>query len=207
VQTNVRNEEEIERMVKNTLQTFGRIDILIANAGALWWAPVADTNAKKFDLVMDVNVRASFLCAYAVLPSMIKQRFGHIINMSPPIDYSYLPGKTAYFISKFGMTLMVYGLAEEVRDSNIAVNALWPVSAIESQATIHFQLGDPSVWRKPDIMADAVYAIVTKEPNTYTGQALLDEDVLRAEGITNFDHYNCVPGGTPMKFIWNTRNV
>ncbi len=203
IQTNVRQEADIERMVEETLKTFGRVDILVNNAGALWWYPVLETPAKRFDLVMDVNVRAAFLSARAVLPTMIKQQWGHIINISPPLDYSILPGKVAYFISKFGMTLMVYGLAEEVRGYNIAVNALWPVTIIESQATINFGLGDRSMWRKPDIMADATYAIVTKGPQTYTGQALLDEDVLRAEGVTNLDQYSCVPGSAPQRITWD----
>lgn len=203
VQTNVRKEADIERMVAVTLNTFGRVDILVNNAGALWWKPVLDTPAKRLDLVMDVNVRAAFLCARAVLPAMIRHRWGHIINMSPPIDLKVIPGKVAYFISKFGMTLMVYGLAEEVRDHNIGVNALWPVTMIESLATINFGLGDRSMWRKPDILADATFAIVSKEPGTYTGRALLDEEVLRAEGVTDFSSYSCVPGATPARIVWD----
>lgn len=204
IQTNVRDEEEIERLVGATLKTFGRIDILVNNAGALWWKPVLETPSRRFDLVMDVNVRAAFLCAAAVLPTMVEQKWGHIINMSPPIDLKLLPGKVAYFISKFGMTMMVHGLAAEVRDHNVAVNALWPVTMIESQATINFGLGERSMWRKPEILADAAFAMVTKEPHTYTGQALLDEEVLRGEGISDFGSYNCVPGATPQRIVWTS---
>lgn len=205
IRTNVREEAEIEHMVEETLKAFGHIDILVNNAGALWWKSVLETPAKRFDLVMDVNVRAAFLCARAVLPAMIQQKWGHIINMSPPIDLKLLPGKVAYFISKFGMTMMVHGLAEEVREHNVAVNALWPVTMIESLATINFGLGDRSMWRKPDILADATFAIVSKEPRTYTGQALLDEDVLRAEGVTDFSPYSCVPGATPARIVWDVQ--
>lgn len=203
VKTNVRELADIEHMVKQTLDTFGRVDILVNNAGALWWYPVMDTPPKRFDLVMDVNVRAAFLCSQAVLPAMIERQWGHIINMSPPIDFSVLPGKVAYMISKFGMTMLAMGLAEEVREQNVAVNALWPVTPIESYATINFGMGDPSMWRKADILADAVHAIVSHEPGTYTGQALLDEDILREAGVTDFDKYACVPGSTPALITWD----
>lgn len=202
VKVNVREEAEVEAMVAQTMGAFGRIDILVNNAGALWWYPVLETPVKRFDLVMDVNVRASFLCSQAVLPSMIQQRWGHIINMSPPIDLSVLPGKVGYMISKFGMTMLAFGLAEEMREHNIAVNALWPVTLIESYATINFGMGEPSMWRKADILADAVYAIVSQEPLARTGQALLDEDVLREAGVTDFDSYACVPGSTPARITW-----
>ena len=105
---------QIDAMVARTIERFGRVDILINNAGALWWQPVLETPAKRFDLVMGVNARAAFLASRAVLPHMIERRWGHIINMSPPIDLKVVPGKVAYFISKFGMTLISHGLAEEV---------------------------------------------------------------------------------------------
>lgn len=202
VKTNVREPGDVERMIQETLDTFGRIDILVNNAGALWWYPVLETPLKRYDLVMEVNMRAAFLCSQAVLPSMIQQRWGHIINMSPPIDLSVLPGKVAYMISKFGMTMLAMGMAEEVREHNIAVNALWPVTLIESYATINFGMGEPSMWRKADILADAVYAIVSQEPSACTGQALLDEEVLREAGVTDFAPYACVPGSTPARITW-----
>lgn len=202
VKVNVREEAEVEAMVAQTMEAFGRIDILVNNAGALWWYPVLETPVKRFDLVMDVNVRAAFLCSQAVLPSMIQQRWGHIINMSPPIDLSVLSGKVGYMISKFGMTMLAFGLAEEMREHNIAVNALWPVTLIESYATINFGMGEPSMWRKADILADATYAVISKEPPSLTGQALMDEDILRESGVSDFSHYACVPGSDPMKITW-----
>lgn len=199
----VRDEEKIEALAKQTLDTFGRIDILINNAGALWWKPVLETPAKRFDLVMDVNARATFLLSRACLPSMIERRWGHIVNMSPPIDLRPVPGRVAYFISKYGMTLVAHGLAEEVREHNVAVNALWPVTMIESQATINYGLGDKSEWRTADIVVDATLALVDKPPFLRTGKALLDEEVLRDEGITDFDaKYACVPGSHPPAILW-----
>lgn len=193
----VRSAEAIQAMVEQTKTHFGRIDILVNNAGALWWEPVLKTPAKRFDLVMDVNVRASFLTAQAVLPAMIERQWGHIINMSPPINYDHLANRVGYMISKFGMTMLSMGLAEEMRPHNIAVNSLWPVTLIESLATINWGLGGPEMWRKGTIMADAVVAMVTREPMACTGQALLDEPVLREAGVTDFEPYSCVPGSQP----------
>jgi citronellol/citronellal dehydrogenase len=198
----VRDEGQIDRMVARSVERFGRIDILINNAGALWWRPVLETPAKRFDLLMAVNVRAAVLASRAALPYMIKQKWGHIINMSPPLDLQMLPGRVAYSISKLGMTLLTHGLAEEVRAANIAVNSLWPVTIIESQASIHWGLGTPAQWRRPAILVDCVLRMLHKEPGALTGQALLDEDFLRAEGMTDFSSYACVPGSQPPRVAW-----
>ena len=202
VQVDVRDEAQIETMVARTLERFGRIDILVNNAGALWWKPLLETPAKRFDLVMGVNARAAFLCSRAVLPSMISQRFGHVINMSPPMDLAMVPGRVAYAISKLGMTLLTLGLAAEVKEHGIAVNSLWPVTIIESQASINHGLGTPAAWRKPDILVDCVLRLVRKGPSEVTGQALLDEDFLRSEGVTDFGGYACVPGAEPARMSW-----
>jgi citronellol/citronellal dehydrogenase len=198
----VRDECQIESMAARTLERFGRIDILVNNAGALHWRSVLETPAKRFDLVMGVNARAAFLCSRAVLPTMSNQRWGHIINMSPPLDLAMVPGRVAYAISKLGMTLLTHGLAEEVQVDNIAVNSLWPVTIIESQASINHALGTPALWRKADILVDSVLRLVQKEPSELTGQALLDEDFLRAEGVTDFSGYACVPGTQPPRLSW-----
>src|SRR5439155_12119526 len=202
IQVDVRDGDQIEGMVAQTVERFGRIDILINNAGALWWQPVRDTPAKRFDLVMAVNVRAAFLTARAALPHMIERKWGDIISMSPPIDPKIVPGKVAYFISKFGMTLLTHGLAEEVREHRIAVNSLWPVTIIESQASLNWGLGNRESWRKPDILVDCVLKLVQKDPGEVTGQALLDEDFLRQHGITDFSQYACVPGTNPPRISW-----
>jgi citronellol/citronellal dehydrogenase len=202
VQVDVRDADQIEAMARRTVEQFGRIDILVNNAGALWWQPLLETPAKRFDLVMSVNARAAFLACRAVLGAMMQHRWGHIINMSPPLDLSMVPGRVAYSISKLGMTLLTIGLAEEVRPHNIAVNSLWPVTIIESQASINWGLGRPEMWRKPDILVDCVLRLVSKEPSALTGQALLDEEFLRAEGVTDFSVYACVPGTEPARLSW-----
>jgi citronellol/citronellal dehydrogenase len=122
--------------------------------------------------------------------------------MSPPLDLSMVPGRIAYAISKLGMTLLTVGLAEEVRSHHIAVNALWPVTIIESQASINHALGSPEMWRKPDILVDCVVRLAQKDPAEMTGQALLDEDFLRAEGVTDFSGYACVQGTHPPRLSW-----
>jgi citronellol/citronellal dehydrogenase len=202
VQVDVRDERQIEQMAARTVERFGRIDVLVNNAGALHWQAILETPAKKFDLVMAVNARAAFLCSRAVLPHMIERKWGHIINMSPPLDLAMVPGRIAYAISKLGMTLLTHGLASEVRPHNIAVNSLWPATIIESQASINWGLGPREMWRKPDILVDCVLRLVRKEPGEVTGRALLDEDFLRAEGVTDFGVYACVPGTNPPRLTW-----
>jgi len=204
VQVDVRDEAQVEALATKTLEKFGRIDVLVNNAGALFWKPLVETPAKRFDLVMGVNARAAFLCCRAVLPSMIERKGGHIINMSPPMDLGLLPGRIAYAISKLGMTMLTHGLAEEVRAHGIAVNSLWPRTIIESQASINWGLGTRAMWRTPEILVDCVLKLVNKSALEVTGQALLDEDFLRAEGVTDFSGYACVPGSEPPRINWAT---
>jgi citronellol/citronellal dehydrogenase len=197
VQCDVRKTENLNNLVEKTKETFGRIDILINNAGALWWQPMMNTPEKKFDLIMEVNAKATFFLCQAVLPSMMENKWGHIVNMSPPVDLTMLKDHIAYFISKYGMTMITHGLAEEMKDYNIAVNSLWPETMIESLATINWKLGDPSMWRKADILADATVEIIKHEPPSLSGKALIDETFLKSIGITDMDKYNCVPGSNP----------
>jgi citronellol/citronellal dehydrogenase len=197
VRVDVRDERTVEEGIKRTIEELGRIDFLINNAGALHWQSLADTPLRRFDLVMGVNARGAFASTYYALPHMIEAGYGHIVMMSPPVMTQGVGGKIAYSISKFGMTLIAHGLADEVRAHNVACNALWPATLIESQATINHQLGGPKMWRKPDILADATIALLAKEPRTMTGHALIDEDFLRDEGMTDFTRYRCDPSSEP----------
>jgi citronellol/citronellal dehydrogenase len=197
VQVDVREESLIERAVQAALDRFGRIDFLINNAGALHWRPVAETPLKRFDLVLGVNARGAYACTYHVLPAMLRQDYGHILMLSPPVRVEGAAGKVAYAISKFGMTLLAQGLAEELRGRPIAANALWPATMIESYATIHWGLGGPAQWRKPDILVDAALRIFAKPPASFSGHALIDEDFLRAEGLSDFSRYRCDPDHEP----------
>lgn len=199
VKVDVREESSVERGVKAALDKFGRIDFLINNAGALHWRSMVETPMKRFDLTMGVNARGAFACTYHVLPAMLKQKYGHILMMSPPVDVKGAAGKIGYAISKFGMTLIAHGLAEEVAAENVAANALWPATMIESYATINWGLGTPALWRKPEILSDATLKIFAKEPKSFTGHALIDEDFLAAEGETDFVKYRCDPAHEPPK--------
>ncbi len=193
----VRDETSCDDMAAATVKAFGRIDVLVNNAGAIYLQDVGDTPMKRFDLVMGVNVRGAFACTRACLPHLEATGFGHVLVYSPPVELAALPGKVAYLISKFGMTMLAHGLAEEMRGRGVAVNALWPVTAIESQATINWGLGGPAFWRTPLILVDATMEIVTTPPADLTGQALLDEDFLRTRGWTDFAKYRCVPDSEP----------
>jgi citronellol/citronellal dehydrogenase len=196
----VRDADAAEAAVAQTVAHFGRIDAVINNAGALWWADVVETPVKKFDLIMGINVRASFVLAHAALPHMIKNRWGHIVMMSPPVDPAAVGHHGAYAVSKFGMTMIAQAIADEGREHNVTASALWPATAIESFATMNFGMGGPEVWRKADILADATLALLTKEPSARMGRAWIDEELLRSEGVTDFAKYQCVPGCEPPHF-------
>ncbi len=198
VQCNVADIHSVTEAAEKTLEKFGRIDAVINNAGALWWRNMDETPLKKFDLVMNVNARGAYAVTSAFLPKMKEQQHGHVIMMSPPVELEVVPGHIAYMISKFGMTMTALGIAEEFKDFNINATALWPKTVVESYATINFGMGDPSIWRKADILADATYEIL-QHPGKSNGRALIDEDWLREIGYTDFDQYKCTPDGNPLE--------
>jgi citronellol/citronellal dehydrogenase len=190
--TDVRDEEAIRRLVDRTIEEFGRLDILVNNAGAIWVQRIVQTPPKRFDLVMDVNVRAGYMACYYALPHMVKQKWGHVLNMCPRISTGASPGKVAYMISKTGMAYVALGVAAEHAADNIAANTLWPRTIIESQASINWGMADRSQWRTPEIVCDACMAIFAQEPHTSTGRQWIDEEVLgELAGVSNFDHYWC----------------
>lgn len=188
----VRSEDAIRNAVESTVAEFGRLDILVNNAGAIWTQPILETPPKRFDLMMGINVRAAYIACYYALPYMVKQQWGHVLNMCPPLTLTPSPGRVAYMISKLGMARLAIGLAAEHKKDNIAGNTLWPRTIIESQASINWKMRDRSQWRTPEIVCDASLAIFAQPPATYTGNELIDEDVLRdLAGITDFNHYWC----------------
>ena len=201
VRTNVRDAEAVEAMVEEAADHMGRVDILVNNAGALWWDTVERTPTKRFDLVMEVNARASFVAARAAIPHMERAGGGFVFMYSPPMDLGMIPGKVAYCISKFGMTMLAMGLGAELRAKNIGAAALWPATVIESQASINHGLGTPAQWRKADIVADATLAILGRPLDEVTGRAFLDEEALAEVGVTDLDAYSCVPGGRPLRIV------
>ena len=184
VHLDVRRAEDVAAMVERTVAELGRLDILVNNAGALWWKPVLETPLKRYDLMWEVNVRGAFLCAQQALPHMVRNGFGHIVMCSPPIGVTPNPGYVAYMTTKMGMTRLAIGIAAEHEQDNVACNSLWPVTLIESLATINYSVGDRSMWRSPQILTDSLLEIVTSEPRTLTGRQLLDEPFLRERGWT-----------------------
>ena len=203
IKLDVRDADACDAAVSLAVQRFGRVDALVNNAGALWRAAVVETPVKRLDLVMGVNVRAAFVLSRAVLPHMLKQRWGHIVMMSPPVDPSAVAHHGAYAVSKFGMTLLAHAIAEETRENNVTAHALWPATAIESQAAFNFGGVGPEQQRKADILADAVVALLSREPSARMGRAWIDEELLRAEGVIDFARYQCVPGCEPPRFSFS----
>jgi citronellol/citronellal dehydrogenase len=203
IKVDVRSEDDVKEMVGRTVERFGRIDILVNNAGAMWWQPLLKTPPKRYDLMWEVNVRASYLCTYYSLPHMIAGGWGHIINCSPPISVEANPGYVCYMTTKMGMTRLAIGVAAEHYKDNVAANSLWPATPIESQATINWGLGGREQWRSPDILCDAAMEIVTSDPQKLTGRQLIDEAFLRERGWTEerLDSYWLL-GKPPSNPIW-----
>ena len=195
IQTDIRFPDQVDAMVAATIEHFGRIDALINNAGAIYWGTTSEFPVKRYDLVMDVNVRGAFLCSQAVIPHM-RENGGHIVMMSPPINPKAAVGKAPYIVSKFGMTMV--GMAIDAEESTIAAHALWPITGIRTAATVNLGMGDDSEWRTPEILADATVELLAKAPSGCTFRAWLDEEVLAEAGITDLDGYSCVPGSTPV---------
>ena len=194
----IRHEDQVHAAVEQTVRTFGGIDILVNNASAIFLAGTRQTPMKKFDLMNSVNVRGTFLCSQVCLPHLLNSKNPHILNNSPPpsLEARWFAPHFAYTLAKMGMSLCVLGMAEEFREEGIAVNALWPKTIIAT-AAVQNLLGGEAVMRAsrtPEIMADAAHAILTKPSRSFTGNFCVDEDVLRAEGVTDFSRYQVVPG-------------
>lgn len=197
LELDVRDEESVRTAIERTVEEWGRLDVVINNAGAIHLAPFEDTPPKRFDLVVDVNARGAYVTTQAALPHLRESDGGHVITMSPPLGMEAAPGKVAYALSKLGMTFFAKSVAEELAGDDIAVNALWPVAAIETEATRHFDLGSPEDWRTPDIVCDATMEILTRNPADCTGNAFYDEDLLREAGVEDFSRYAVVEGTDP----------
>jgi citronellol/citronellal dehydrogenase len=189
----VRDEAQVKAAIDAAVARFGGLDIVVNNASAVSRTPVAETDMRRFDLMHQINTRGTFMvCKYAI-PHFAKAENPHILMNSPPLDMReiWFAGSTAYSIAKFGMSLVVLGLAGELRAQGIAVNALWPRTTIAT-AAIKNLLGDERVMRMsrtPEIMAEAAYRIFAKPAKSFTGNFLIDDSFLYGEGVTDFDRY------------------
>ena len=189
----IRDEGQVDAAIARTVETFGGIDICINNASAISLTDTPTTSMKRYDLMNEVNTRGTYMVSRAALPHLEASSHAHILNLSPPLDMNpkWFKNHVAYTIAKYGMSLCVLGMSEEFRDRNIAVNALWPLTAIDT-AAVRNVIGDDQMalmCRKPDIMADAALAIFNRDPGTCTGNFFIDEEVLREEGVTDFSRY------------------
>jgi citronellol/citronellal dehydrogenase len=194
----VRFEEQIAEAVKLGVDTFGGIDILVNNASAISLTGTVDTPLKRFDLMHGINTRGTFACSQACIPHLAKADNPHILNISPPLNMEakWFGPHVAYTMAKFGMSMCVLGMAEELKGQRIAVNALWPRTVIATAAVQNLLGGDATVRgsRKPDIMADAAYVILTRKSTEFTGHFCVDDDVLRESGATDLSRYSMTPG-------------
>jgi len=193
LQIDVRDHAQVFDLMQKTADTFGGIDIVINNAGAISLTGVEQTRPPIFDRMMSVNARAVYLTANAALPFLKQSSHAHILSLSPPLnmDPRWFTAHAPYTLSKYGMTMLSLGMSQEFKPFNIAVNCLWPRTIIAT-AAIEFALAGREAFnfcRKPDIMADAAIAILEKSPAAFSGQTVLDEDVLRANGISDFSIY------------------
>ena len=197
IQLDVRDDAAIAQAVARAAEAFGGIDILVNNASAISLTPTLATPARRFDLMMGVNARATFLCSQACIPWLRKSPNAHILNLSPPLAMQarWFAGHVAYTMSKYGMSMCTLGMAEELRGDGIAVNSLWPRTTIATAAVeVHFPPAILEASRHPAIMADAAHAILTGDARSGTGRFLIDEEVLRGQGVTDFDRYAVTPG-------------
>lgn len=193
----VRDPDQVIAAMAQAAEHFGGIDVLVNNAGAINLMGVEHTSMKKYDLIQSVNHRATFICAQAALPYLKKSSNPHILSLSPPVNMAphWLKPFAPYAVSKYGMTILTLGMAEEFRDYGISCNTLWPATYIATAAVAVNLGGDTTmlVSRKPEIMADAAYAIMSSDRGTWTGLALTDEETLAKVGVTDLTHYACSP--------------
>ena len=198
----VRFEDQIQAAVAKAVETFGGIDILVNNASAISLTGTLATPMKRFDRMHQVNVRGTFACSQACIPYLLKAENPHILNISPPLNLAprWFGPHGAYTMAKYGMSLCVLGMAEEFREQGLAVNALWPRTIIATAAIMNLLGGEAviQVSRKPEIMADAAHAILTRASRSCTGNFFLDEEVLRAAGVTDLSQYEMQPGAELM---------
>lgn len=200
IQCDLRDETQIEAAIAKAAAEFGGIDILINNASAINLTKTEATPAKRFDLMFDVNVRGTFLTSQAAIPLLRESakagRNPHILTLSPPLSMKakWFQHHVAYTMAKYGMSMCVLGMSEEFRKEGIAVNALWPRTAIDTAALQMIPGVDTAACRTPEILADAAYIILNRESKGCTGNFFVDDELLASEGITDLEKYSVVPG-------------
>jgi len=197
VQLDIRDADAVAAAVEQAAAAFGGLDCLVNNASAIALTGTLDTPVKRLDLMLGVNLRGTFVCSQACIPHLKKAANPHILTISPPLNMHprWFKDHVAYTMAKYGMSMCTLGMAEELRAFRIAVNSLWPRTTIATAAIeVHFPEAILRASRKPSIMADAVHAILKRDSRGATGKFYIDEDVLREEGVTEFEQYAVTPG-------------
>ncbi len=197
LELDVRDEAQIQEAVRRAVERFGGIDVLVNNASAIFLGGTVDTPARRYDLMHEVNARGTFLCSQACIPHLREGRNPHILNLSPPLDMraKWFAPHVAYTMAKFGMSMCVLGMAEELRPDGIAVNALWPRTVIDT-AALNLLGGEELARhaRRPEVVADAARLVLLRDARSCTGNFFIDDEVLREEGVTDLSRYDTVPG-------------
>src|ERR671916_2530514 len=192
----IRDADAVEAAVAETVERFGRIDMVLNNASAINLAPMRDLEVKRFDLMQQINARGTFVVTRACLPHLRESDHAHVLTLSPPLsaDPRWLAGHSAYTLSKMGMTMITLGLAADEAEAGIGANCLWPRTIIATAAVQNLLGGDAAIRmaRTPEIMGDAAHAILVRDPRSCTGNAFVDDAVLAEAGITDLDRYSAV---------------
>nr|WP_256835234.1 NAD(P)-dependent oxidoreductase [Pseudomonas oleovorans] len=199
LQLDVRDEQAVAVAMAQAAEHFGGIDALVNNAGAIKLVGVEKLEPKRFDLMYQINTRAVMVCSQAALPYLKQSPSGHILNLSPPLnlDAKWFAQHGPYTVTKYGMSMLTLGMSEEFKKYSISVNSLWPKTMIAT-AAIEFELGSRDAFKRartPAIMADAAHAILASQGRSITGRLLIDEDILRERGVTDFEQYRFDPAG------------
>ncbi|NND45861.1 MAG: NAD(P)-dependent oxidoreductase [Xanthomonadales bacterium] len=205
IKLDVRDDEQVDAALQTAAEHFGGIDVLVNNASAITLLGTTELPMRRFDLMFSVNVRGTYSSSRAAIPFLLEGDNPHILNLSPPLNLNpeWFKDHVAYTMSKYGMSMCVLGMAEEFREQGIAVNALWPRTVIAT-AAINMLGGrvKPENCRTEDIMADAAHAILLRNSRECTGNFFIDESVLRAEGVRDFDRYSVQPGAPLLKDLF-----
>ncbi|KAI2472041.1 short chain dehydrogenase family protein [Annulohypoxylon bovei var. microspora] len=209
IPVDVRDFADVQKLVDRTVETYSRLDVLVYNSGAIWWASVDDTPMKRFQLMQRVNPEGLYGAVQASLPHLKQSGGGggRIVVVSPPIYSRFFRGKTAYAVGKVGMSVLTKGLAMDFQRqglADMAITSLWPAVAIESAATLSMTQRDPSSardLRKATVFSDAILAILRAPASSVNGQLLLDEDYLRSVGVADFSPYAVIPGSVPRRIM------
>lgn len=199
----VRSEDDVKDAINKTAEHFGGIDVLVNNASAISLTPTEATEMKRFDLMSQVNGRATYMCSKFAIPFLKKSDNPHILNMSPPLNMSprWFAPHLAYTMAKYNMSLCTLGMSAELKKAGIAVNSLWPETGIATAAVLNLLGGEEAMkkCRKPEIVADAAYWILTQKATEATGNFYVDSEVLRAAGVEDLSSYACDPNGELMR--------